>query len=627
MPYSVRGTFAMSSESLRPPATPTESGRGTQTDRGAQPGQRPQTGPQNEPDPRNQTEVFAIHGADPEILAYAMAKYSRSSLSMRESLSEISSQRAEQFLNTFYFQYGHRSIADLAHIALAVERLSLMAAIVLVDEPRWDGQERSTRYQNFLKSGWYIPDFGRDSASAQFYSQTIDNLFTAYQNVNAAVLELMRQRVPRPEAMKPDAYERTLRARAFDVGRYLLPLATNTSLGQIVSARGLETQVSRLLSHPAAEIRYLGTKLREAATGPAWNVNLTAAQALIKKIAALERPAIREPGRESQRGPQPVPMNPYTNQPDEEWDAQSILRPDAHNPLQDGPEFPEGSLAAEAAALFARDVRTAPTLVKYAQPSEYLIQSQSDLRHAAHELLEISVTRGPQPAVDLVERTETLEVELAATLLYSACHLPYRSVRDQVMAWPSARVAEIVELGLRHRGKHDEALRAFHAGAALRFDILMDIGGFRDMHRHRRCTQIIQGFTAEHGYEDPGSGDLPQGPDGKFDILAEAGARDEYQRAIESAHKAAAQIAAGHAPEAAQSAIYLFPLATRIRALFKMDFAEAQYISELRTGPAGHFSYRRVAWQMYEALRDRHPSLARHIRVTDFNKPIDIFQR
>jgi hypothetical protein len=48
--------------------------------------------------------VFAVHGADPEVMAFAMAKYSRSSLSMRESLTEISAQRAEQFLNTFYFQ-------------------------------------------------------------------------------------------------------------------------------------------------------------------------------------------------------------------------------------------------------------------------------------------------------------------------------------------------------------------------------------------------------------------------------------------------------------------------------------------------------------------------------------------
>ena len=71
------------------------------------------------------TEVFAVYGVEPEVQAYAMAKYSRSSLSMKESLREMNSQKAEKFLNTFYFQYGHRSIADLAHISLAVERLSL----------------------------------------------------------------------------------------------------------------------------------------------------------------------------------------------------------------------------------------------------------------------------------------------------------------------------------------------------------------------------------------------------------------------------------------------------------------------------------------------------------------------
>ncbi len=65
--------------------------------------------------------------------------------------------------------------------------------------------------------------------------------------------------------MKQEAYERTLRARAFDLSRYLLPLATNTSLGQIVSARTLENQVSRLLSDTHAEVRRLGELLKQAA--------------------------------------------------------------------------------------------------------------------------------------------------------------------------------------------------------------------------------------------------------------------------------------------------------------------------------------------------------------------------
>ncbi len=532
------------------------------------------------PGARNQTDVFAVHGADPEVLAYAMAKYSRSALSMRESLTEISAQRAEQFLSTFYFQYGHRSIADLAHIAFAIERLSLLAAILLVDEQRWDGQERSTRYQNFLKSGWYLPDFGPDpgiaAAFAQLYTRTIDNLFAAYQRATAQVLEALRRRVPRPAALKPEAYERTLKARAFDVARYLLPLATNTSLGQIVNARTLETQVSRLLSHPAAELRDLGLKLRQAATGPAWNVNAHSASAFVEKLAAAD--------------------------------------PD---------------LSAEAAQLLTRELRAAPTLVKHAEPNQYAIQTRAELTQAAAEILaQIPSETLPRALVDLVERTETLEVELAATLLYSAAHHPYRQIRDLVAGLPASRVNEIISLGLRHRGPHDEALRAFHAGAALRFDILMDIGGFRDMHRHRRCTQIIQPFTALHGYETPTNGDLPPSDDsGPVNLLAEAGVLADYQSAIDAAHTASAQIASSAAPEAAQSALYLLPLATRIRSLFKMDFAEAQYIIELRSGPAGHFSYRRVAWEMFLALQRQHPSLAAHIRVTDFTQPIDLLQR
>src|ERR1700690_3066288 len=124
--------------------------------------------------PDTSVQVFAVYGVEPEIQAYAMAKYSRSSLSMKESLREITAQKAEKFLNTFYFQYGHRSIADLAQLALAIERLSILAAIVVADEQRWDGQERSTRYQDFRKSGYYTPAFPDDGAAAPAQSETID---------------------------------------------------------------------------------------------------------------------------------------------------------------------------------------------------------------------------------------------------------------------------------------------------------------------------------------------------------------------------------------------------------------------------------------------------------------------
>ncbi|MGC1784106.1 MAG: FAD-dependent thymidylate synthase [Acidobacteriaceae bacterium] len=513
----------------------------------------------------NATEVYAIHGADPEVLAYAMAKYSRSALSMKESLRELNAQKAEQFLNTFYFQYGHRSIADLAHIALAVERLSILAAIALVDEQRWDGQERSTRYQNFRKSGWYLPEFGGNADARDLYTKSVEALFHAYEEISQGAVELLRDQVTKPAEMKPEAYERTLRARAFDGARYLLPLAANTSLGEIVNARTLETQVSRLLSHSHAEVRRLGEKLRDAASTPSWNVQRATLEALQQDIAALDP-----------------------------------------------------TLGERAAGLLLRDVPVAPTLVKYAAPSDYQQKTRTEMEQAAAELMGNDEMQAA-PLVDLIEpgidgRPESLEMEIIATLLYGACHYPYRQIRERVAALDKVRRDELLLLGTRHRGRHDESLRAFSSGYQFRFDILMDIGGFRDMHRHRRCVQTVQSFTNLHGYEVP-------------ELLANSSLRQPYEGALNRTHAAFENLSRADIPEANATAQYVLPLGTRCRALFKMDFAEALYIAELRSAAQGHISYRRVAWEMYQAIAKNHPVLAQNFRVTDVNVPVDPLQR
>ncbi|HEX3094459.1 MAG TPA: FAD-dependent thymidylate synthase [Candidatus Angelobacter sp.] len=503
-----------------------------------------------------QVNVFAVHGVEPEVQAYAMAKYSRSALSMKESLKEISEQKAEQFLNTFYFQYGHRSIADLAHLAFAIEKLSILAAIVLVDEQRWDGQERSTRYQNFKKSGYFIPDFGADAAARTEYCATIDFLFAEYEAFTQEMLRYYTGKIPRPQEMAEDQYTRTLRARAFDNSRYLLPLATNTSLGQIVNARTLETQIARLLSSPYPEVRHLGGLLKDAAREPSYNVQAEFMRALVEEIKAA-------------------------------------------NP----------DLGAKAEQQLLRPTRVAPTLVKYADASEYETKTRTELEHAAAELMEGVPLEQTPKIVDLVE-DGPLEVEIAATLIYSGCHHSYRQVAERVQALTAKQRSEIIDLGMRHRGRHDELLRSLHAGQQFKFDILMDIGGFRDMHRHRRCTQIEQGFTRHHGYDTP--------PD-----IQDAGLDARYKAAIQKAVQTSSKFdtAGTHA------GLYVLPMAFRKRTLFKMDFAEALYISELRSGAAGHFSYRNVAYAMYEEVARKHPSLAKYFRVTDVRQPVDLLKR
>ena len=86
----------------------------------------------------------------------------------------------------------------------------------------------------------------------------------------------------------------------------------------------------------------------------------------------------------------------------------------------------------------------------------------------------------PAPAVDLLD-DEPLEIELATTLLYEHSRHPYRQLREAVLGLSQARREEIIDLGMRHRGRHDELLRAYCAGQKFRFDILMDIGAYRDL--------------------------------------------------------------------------------------------------------------------------------------------------
>jgi len=264
-----------------------------------------------------------------------------------------------------------------------------------------------------------------------------------------------------------------------------------------------------------------------------------------------------------------------------------------------------------------REVRVAPTLVKYADPNPYEIETRRELEQAAGELMR-GATIEPAPLVDLLENdlpnNDALEIELATTLVYGHCHYSYRQLRRAIEAVGEARRREIIDLGLRHRGRHDELPRPFSAGQQFRFDILMDIGGFRDMHRHRRCIQIMQDFTTQHGFDSPPEDEA-------------AGVRSDYESAMKRAEAAVLKLAAAGGEEAGQNAQYAIPLAFRKRTLFKMDFAEAVYISELRTTPAGHTSYRNVAYAMYEAVAVKYPALAKYFRVHDVREPVDLLKR
>ncbi len=466
---------------------------------------------------RKSKRVVTVAPMPPERCAYALARYSRSPDSSRQSLDWVRTHNSQNFLENFYFQYGHASIADLGHVVICFEGVSELAATEAEDEPLWDGQAKSSRYQDFSRSGFITPPEAT-GADAELYCKTGNSLLAAYAQVNAAAFDCLSNRLPRPDDMKPDAYRRNLAARAFDVARYLLFWGVPTNVGQVTSIRTLEKQIRRLRASPYQEIRDLGLEIAEACAAPFDCV----------------------------------------------WDETAASEP------------------------------VAPTLARHAEPDEYAGRWRRDLTQWAAQNLPPARVSSGQPRVDLL-RPQDAVADNVATLLYPVTDRSFRDLYEMAADWPAARRAEVIEVALGGRTRRDDLPPGFRGGPYV-YDIVMDIGAYRDLHRHRRCHQLRQAHTGQLGFDTPA-------------LIAEAGVKDLYAAAMQSAFVAMRKL-----PEPASH--YLLPFGGRSRFLFRMDFAEAHYISKLRSGVKGHFSYREIAWEMKCAMEKLEPELARLMEGT-----------
>jgi hypothetical protein len=196
--------------------------------------------------------------------------------------------------------------------------------------------------------------------------------------------------------------------------------------------------------------------------------------------------------------------------------------------------------------------------------------------------------------VDLIKPTET-HAEVVATLLYPVTNRPFRELYTIACGWSAAQRNEVIDVALKSRTRRDDLLREFRGGLYA-YDIVMDIGAYRDLHRHRRCQQYRQAYSGRLGFDTPQQ-------------LTDAGAAASYQNVMSETLALMAELAE-------PGSHYLLPFGARSRFLFKMDFAEAEYISKLRSGVKGHFSYRKVAWEMKERMVELEPELGRLMEAT-----------
>jgi len=465
----------------------------------------------------------------PEVVKGALfARYSRSGKSLRrlfldeflkdadtgiEAIAEriegdplYSLRRAEQLYDRVFFEFGDDSVAQLGGAHIACEQ----ASNVLTKALEWGRLasylEQSTRYIYYdAKFGdryrYMTPPEIESAGLAERHQATMDLLFDTYSKVVRTMTGVYAERFPRHQSDPLRVWKATIRAKACDTARGLLPASTLSNVGIFASGQAYEMALLRMQAHPLVEVREYGSMM------------LTELRKVIPSF--LKRVDIDDRGVA--------------------W-------------------------------------------------SRYLANTRDAVRSVAERIPD-SVE--DQPLVTLTDWDPDAELKLTAAALYPHTTLSDAQLLELARGMSEQERAEVIRalVGDRTNRRHRPG-RAMER-STYRFDVLCDYGAFRDLQRHRMLTLDWQELTTTHGFDVPG--DL--GPDLTVD----------WNRAMEAAAMFYADVQAATSSTVAQ---YVVPFGYKIRFVMEMNAREAFHLIELRSQPAGHTGYRKVAQEMHRQIRD-----------------------
>ena len=507
--------------------------------------------------------IFGLRNL-PEVVRGALfARYSRSDKSLRRMLLDefiqapesgfaeivggaqhtssdqlVATQRAEAFYERVLVGYGDDSVAELGGAHIACEGVSNIAAKVLEDSRIGISPlEKSTRYVVFTKKvdGCYryvrAPQIMASPHAAR-YEAAMDGLFDTYTALLEPTMAWVRTETPRDEGTSERAYASATRAKACDILRGLLPMATQTNVGLFGNGRAFEYLLTKLYASPFAELRDLGGAMQAA---------------LDMLIPSFVKRAKNERGQAYQA---------YL------WGMRE-------------------NVAALVQAKETRRQGDRETSAKLISPFPCLPVSSS---------------------IQLVAYDPDAEWKTVAAILYPHSDQPLDALREFARQLPADERAAIIRAYVGERSsRFHKPGRAFEE-PVYTFDMLADIGAYRDIQRHRMLTQERQPYTVRHGFITPLE-------------LEAAKLAQPYADALERAADTFETIAADM-PNEAQ---YAVPLAFRMRWRMTFNLREAYHLCELRAAPQGHPTYRKIAQEIYSHIREVHPTLAEGMRFVDMN--------
>ncbi len=428
-------------------------------------------------------------------------------------------ERAAGLYERVFIGYGDDSIAQVGGAHVACEWVSNVLTKILQRGRLAAYLEQSTRYipydQPIEEIGGYR--YYSDAELGREYREAMDELFGIYSHSLERVQAWAEERWPRGDGQPEGAWRSSVRAKALDLLRGLLPASTLSHVGMYASGQAYEGLLLRLAASPLPEARAFGELMLE-------ELRLV----MPSFVARVDRP---------DRGG--------------DWIAHLRERREA---------------------------------------TERVVARLGLDRRGGDGA----------PAVELVHVDGT-EDDLLVASLYESAGTSEAEIRRRIGALDPIERAELIgELAGERRNRRHRPGRGWEA-VRYRFEIVSDYGGFRDLQRHRMLTCQWQRLGPELGAGVP-------------DEVREAGAGDDYERALEVSRRQFERLEAAGMADAAP---YALCLGYRIRYVLDLNAREAMHLCELRSGREGHPTYRAVAQAMHERIAAVHPAIAAAMRHVD----------
>lgn len=205
-----------------------------------------------------------------------------------------------------------------------------------------------------------------------------------------------------------------------------------------------------------------------------------------------------------------------------------------------------------------------------------------------------------EPTVTLLDYDKDGENKIIAGMLYSSPsnHNPWQDILKKIAELNSQEKRKIIDAYMQGRTKRFQKVGRAFENAYVRFEIVMNIGAWRDLQRHRMLTQQRQNFSCHHGYDVP-----PE--------ITDSGLETEFRAALDPVAELFQKIVRTD-PDLAQ---YATTMAHRLRFMQWENLRQSFWQIELRSIPEGHPDYRHIVQKKFYELEKVYPLIAERMLV------------